>query len=481
MGWQEPIGMLAMESVAAGELESAMEMPRLRGYQKRVARTVLDALHEARGGTITVEIARQGGKNEAAARIEAILLATHAYDGGEIVKCAPTRDPQLNISRRRLWARLQQAGLLGVSRFRDAGIEVWKARIHFLSAEPHANVAGHTASVLLVGDEAQDIDADKFDRDFRPMAAAYNAPTVLFGTAWDGRSLLERHKQENLEAERRDGLRRHFAYPWTAVAKHVPAYAAYVESERLRLGETHPLFLTQYCLQPIEGGGRLFSREDLQRLRGSHERLFCPRVGERYVAGLDIAGGDDPDGTRARGRDSTVLTFGRLVDAREGAPFDEPNIEVVDHMTWTGTPHEELLPALIDALRLGWNVERVAVDATGIGETLTRLITQKVGKGRVTPVKFTRQSKSRIGYELLAAAQCGRLSLYRDDGSPEFRECRDQLERARVSYGGDRSMGFAVDPNEGHDDYLVSLALLVHAGRDRVRRRASGRVREAVL
>jgi hypothetical protein len=50
-----------------------------------------------------------------------------------------------------------------------------------------------------------------------------------------------------------------------------------------------------------------------------------------------------------------------------------------------------------------------------------------------------------------------------------------QLERARVEYRANRSMNFFVDPAEGHDDYLVSLSLAVHAARGAVRRAAIGR------
>jgi len=42
------------------------------------------------------------------------------------------------------------------------------------------------------------------------------------------------------------------------VAKYNPDYLAYVEGEKQRLGENHPLFLTQYCLLPLRGGGGFF-------------------------------------------------------------------------------------------------------------------------------------------------------------------------------------------------------------------------------
>jgi hypothetical protein len=209
-------------------------------------------------------------------------------------------------------------------------------------------------------------------------------------------------------------------------------------------------------------------------MRGEHDRLSCAVAGERYVAGLDIAGGDDPDAATSRGRDSTVLTIARVVEAASDVLIDEPRVELVDHAAWTGVPHERLLGELIGALR-GRGIERIAVDATGIGETIARLLGAKVGHSKVFALKFTQEQKSKLGFELLAAVQTARLRLYRGDGSPEYVACMTQLERARIEYRANRSMNFFVDPREGHDDYLVSLALAAHAARGAVRRAAIGR------
>jgi hypothetical protein len=78
---------------------------------------------------------------------------------------------------------------------------------------------------------------------------------------------------------------------------------------------------------------------------------------------------------------------------------------------------------------------------------------------------------------LLAAVHSARLRLYRMDGSAEWAECRRQLELARAVYRESRSMQFHVDPSEGHDDYLMSLALAVWAARfEGGERTARGRV-----
>jgi hypothetical protein len=154
----------------------------------------------------------------------------------------------------------------------------------------------------------------------------------------------------------------------------------------------------------------------------------------------------------------------------------EPRVEIVEHYCWTGDAHEALIPQIIDVLRR-WKCGRVAVDATGLGETASRLIAQTLGEHKVAAVKFTAYSKSQLGFDLLAAANGSRLKMYRGDGSAESGEFWRQCELARAVYRANQTLNFHVDPADGHDDYLISASLVVHASRDRVRRAASGWVR----
>ncbi len=463
--------------------QARSRVPTLYPYQREAGYAVLDSAYHKRGRTITIEMARQGGKNELSAQIELLLLGLNAESGGDIIKCAPTFAPQLLLSSRRLWQRIRQGALLHAAQRELTSITFGQARVLFLSAAPGASVVGHTASLLLEVDEAQDVEPDKFDRDFRPMAATTNATTVLYGTAWDDTTLLERAKQANLEAERRDGVRRHFEADWQMVARYNPSYAAYVESERVRLGETHPMFLTQYCLKPIAGGGRFLSPSQRAQLAGTHERIAAPVAGESYVAGLDLAGGDPSDASDEQAhqasphRDATVLTIGRVVYAESAALISEPRVEIVEHLAWTGERHDVLLARLVDLLKNVWRVQRVAVDATGLGETIARLLTTALAHASVIALKFTSASKSELGFDLLAAINGGRLKTYRGDGSAEHRQFWREAEAARVAYRANRTMNFYVDPAEGHDDYITSAALLIHASRGSQRRVASGRVR----
>jgi len=466
---------------AAARRAAATAIPRLRAYQREAARAIVRSVSERAGRTITVVIARQGGKNELSAQLELFLLAASASSGREAVKCAPTRNPQLLVSMRRLHNRLTQAGLARITRAEASAVRVGGARLHFLSAERHANVVGHTADLLLEVDEAQDVDPDKFEREFAPMGATANVTTVMYGTPWDGASLLERARQANIDAERRDGVRRHFEYDWRHVAACNAAYAAHVEQRRSELGASHPVFLTQYCLQTVASAGRLFTNAQRALIEGEHARLSSPVAGETYVAGLDLGGGapgEPRDGEDARPHDATVLTVGRVIFPDAAAIVQAPRVEIVEHYAWHGAPHADLLRQLVDLARR-WRVARLAVDATGLGESAASILARALGEATVDAVKFTAAAKSELGFDLIAAVNGARLKMYTADGSAECAAFWREAALARVAWRANRAMNFYCDAAESHDDYLVSAALLLRAAKARQRRAAVGRVRDA--
>jgi hypothetical protein len=450
-----------------------LKWPPLRPYQAEVSAAIMDSVRNNRGLSFTVEIARQGGKNEISSRIEVALLGLNMHRSRMGVKCAPTFVPQVTISLRRLLARLMEAGLGGVSGLEDGyKVRVGLARMAFLSAEPGANVVGHTADLILEVDEAQDVPIDKFDKDFRPMAASTGATVVYYGTAWDEASLLETMKQRHLELERKDGIRRHFEYDWTVVGASNAAYQRYVEGERERLGADHPLFLSQYCLRPLAGQGRLFGPTELALLQGSHPRADGPLAGETYVAGLDVGGSGEI--SVSGGHDSTVLTVARVVEGLSGGA----GCEVVRHYAWTGEAHATQQAAVLALLDGTWRVGRVLVDASGLGEATAEHLRRKMGGPRVEAVKMSAPRKSELGYNLVAMVKTGRCRSYAADGSAAAAEYWRQLTRARAEYRPSKEMRFYVPESEGHDDYVVSLALCAAAADGSAPRRARGRTVE---
>jgi hypothetical protein len=448
-------------------------MIRLRPYQEEIARAVLESVEERRGLVFSVEMARQGGKNELSAILEAVLLTLHLESGGSMVKASPTFRPQAIISMERLKQRLDGLGYGGIWHSElPYTISLGAARCVFLSAEGRASVMGHTADILLEMDEAQDISRQKYTREFRPMGSASNCTTVLYGTAWDDASLLEEVKQANLELQRKDGVRRHFGFDWQEVARYNEDYRRYVEAEMERLGKDHPLFLTQYALVPIHGGGRLLDLRQLALLQGGHPRRQRREEGKFYVAGIDLAGEEPPaeeyESVRLplRARDATAIVIAEVSDPpRETALPAGPQIKVVELCCWTGVEHHRLYPQMVSILKDLWACRRVVVDTTGLGEPVASFLRKALGS-RVRGVKFNPQSKSALGFNLLAAVNSGRLKVFAGDGSAEYGELMAELEKARAQYRANQTMDFYVDRAEGHDDLLMALALAVEAAGD---------------
>ena len=462
-----------------GGVINPISINRMRPYQREAAMAILDSIFGRKGLTFSVEIARQGGKNELSAQLELLLLTLNMTLPKNLIKCSPTFKPQAAISMTRLKDRLNDAGFDGIWTS-ELGyiIRLGDARAIFLSADESANVVGNTAHILLEVDESQDVSKEKYSKEFKPMGATTNVTTVHYGTTWDDSTLLEEVKQTNLELEKRDGIKRHFRYDWEEVARYNPEYLAYVEAERDRLGENHPLFLTQYRLLPIHGGGGFFSPQQRAQLQGEQARKHQPRQGRVYVAGIDLAGeAEEAEDAALRAlkprRDSTVVTIGELDFSSCDKSAGEPIVRIVEHYRWTGRKHTELYAQLVDILKNVWKCRRVVVDATGVGEPVSSFLKKALGT-RVVPFKFTQGSKSELGYNLLAAVNAGRLKMYRGDGSGEYREFWAEMEKAKSQYRPNQTINFYVDPSQGHDDFLMSLALTVEAAKHYEPRGARG-------
>jgi len=458
---------------------SNLSISRLRPYQREIAQAILNSVFSRKGLTFSLEIARQGGKNELSAQLELLLLTIFIAKSQNLVKCSPTFKPQTVISMMRLKDRLNDAGFNG-NWIAELGyiIRLGNARAIFLSADESANVVGNTAHILLEIDESQDVSKEKYTKEFKPMGATTNVTIVHYGTTWDDSTLLEEVKQTNLELERRDGIKRHFSYGWQEIARYNPDYLAYVEAERERLGENHPLFLTQYRLLPIHGGGGYLSPQQRAQLNGEHDRKHQPDCGKVYVAGIDLAGeAEEEEGATLRTlkprQDSTVITVGELDFSAGDDVQKQSRIYVVEHYWWTGRKHAELYPQLVDILKNVWHCRKVVVDATGVGQPVSSFLRRSLGS-RVSPFTFTARSKSELGFNLLAAVNSGRLKMYAGDGSPEYQEFWLEMERARSQYRPSQTMNFYVDPSQGHDDFLMSLALLVEVANQYSPRGARG-------
>jgi hypothetical protein len=460
----------------------------LRWYQIQPMHAILRSIQQHAGLVFTVMFARQMGKNETSAHLETYLLNRFTLRGGTLIKTAPTYQPQVINSKIRLLQMLNNP----LNRFDWRAVDAHRIRLGaaeaiFISGNPEAQVVGLTASLLLEVDEAQDFDETKYTKDFRPMASSTNATTVMYGTAWTGDTTLEHQIAVNRDLEKKDGIQRHFQYDWQTLAAISADYAHFVEQERQRLGEDHPLFRTQYKLQPLTGQNRFLSPAQKAQLQGTHPAQHQPSAGKVYVAGVDLAGEDEESADAALRsaqpkKDSVVVTIAEIDYNQVTEGIDEPQIKVVQHYWWTGHKHRELYATLVDILRHVWHCTRVAVDASGVGAGVASFLQQALGEAVVEQVIFSSTVKSALGFGLLSAVNSGRCKIYHDTDQPEsLREFWHEIDATRYDMRGNQQIAWYVPEEEGHDDFSISLALTVHAAAGCLIAPAAGQIKPTPL
>jgi hypothetical protein len=457
----------------------------LRRYQQEAGEAIVQSVRQGRGDSLVVMLPRQSGKNELQAQVEAFLLYLYHRIGGDIVKVSPTFKPQTQNAMRRLEGVLENHAVLKHMWRKESGYvyRVGRARVIFLSGDPNARVVGATASLLLECDEAQDVGAAKWDKDFAPMAASTRATRVFWGTSWTSQTLLARELRAARQAERQDGRRRTFVCSAEQVGAEVPAYAAFVQEQVARFGRSHPLVRTQYFSEEIDEQAGMFPAERLALMQGSHAREARPQsAGAVYALLVDVAGGDEAAAAGALAsalsqpesrRDLTACTVVRLdLSTLADELLRLPTYRVVQRYAWVDVRHTELY-AVLKALAEHWQARRVVIDATGVGAGLASFL-EKALPGVALPFTFTSRSKSDLGWGFLAAIESGRYKEYTPADELQRRfwdECR--YAEMSVQEGPGKLMRWGASPGARHpasgaalhDDLLISAALCAELDR----------------
>ncbi|RIK45223.1 MAG: hypothetical protein DCC58_07095 [Chloroflexi bacterium] len=476
-------GLLAAYSDVVTFSRAVLPERALRGYQLPAARALAGAVRAGGGKEYVVVFSRQAGKDEVLAQLCAWLLHRYQRRGGTVVVATPALRPQGMLARDRLLDCLRHSPAARRVRVRHGvSVELGRARVRYLSAAPGANSRGNTADLLLVANEAQDIEPDVWDAVFAPMAASSNAATLYMGTVWSSVTLLARQMRLLADLQRQDGERRMFRVAWQEVAQELPAYGAYVRRQMALLGEQHPFIRTEYALEELDGGGRLFPIERRELLRGSFPG--CPRPaaddppGVAYAFTIDVAGEEEDglEGAAARAanprRDATALNVVRVLPPRVTAVDRRPHYQVVARAQWVGTRHTLLLERIVALARI-WQPRHVIIDATGVGAGLAGFLRAALGERVVTPFIFSSASKSRLAWELLALIDAGRLQVFQPSAGSDPEQVQldllfqRQLAACRYTTlpGPGRLVRWGVDDPHLHDDLLLATALIAELDR----------------
>jgi hypothetical protein len=448
----------------------------LRGYQLPVARAVAGSVERRAGLELAAVFSRQSGKDEMLAQLCAYLLWRHHRIGGNIVVALPALRPQGLISRDRLIERLDTPLTRDLIRVCEGTIvELGRASVRYLSASPSANSRGNTADLLLVANEAQDIDTDTWDAVFAPMAASSNATTLYMGTVWSSQTLLARQLRLLTETERTSGARRVFRVPWREVERELPVYGDYVRRQIALLGEAHPFIRTEYELEELDGGGSLFPPERREPLRGAFPAqprpLAADQSGAIYAFTIDVAG-EEEDGVEGKvvrranpRRDSTALSVFRVSPSASRTGL--PAYELVARYLWTGTSQTALHDRIANLARV-WDARHLVIDATGVGAGLTSFLRATLGERVVTPFVFSSVSKSQLAWDLLGLIDAGRVRVCTPRPGDDPDQTRldalfwRQLAACRYTVlpGPGKLLRWGVEDATLHDDLLISFALV---------------------
>lgn len=429
-------------------------------YQIEVVDAILYSCMNNLGWYYVIMQTRQSGKNEESAFIEQYLLLYGWYYGTPIsgVKFAPVYKPQVQASMDRLEGAdaPDSGGLAGSAATKNIYRKSDGYKYHigpprdsnkwaFLSINPTANVASQTAFTLLEGDEGQDIDRNKWERDAQPMGSFNNATTVLWGVNWTSGCFINQAKHEVLDMERR--LEKELGYrpklyfkidAYRVIQSGNVNYKKAFENQVHRLGIDHIAIQTQYLLNAIDAVNAFFTHEQLFRIfnttgaRGRNLRMRVgPDKGTAYVFGLDVAGQEeDPteidetlmsSGTHKR--DALSLVISEL--QRDGTVIP------VCLYQWVGKRHSTQRRNILAILK-HWGTIGGCIDATGIGEALAYWIKEQLPRQDVEAYKFKYagdESKSKLGYMVYNYVSADTFKVPpKPDNDPEQAELWDELK-----------------------------------------------------
>lgn len=473
-------------------------------YQIQVADAVIYSCLNGLGWYFVVQITRQAGKNEISAFIQQYLLLYGWYYGVPVsgVKFAPVYKPQIQASMDRLEGAptADSGGLAGSVLTRNKYRKSDGYKYHmgpprdsnkwaFLSINPSASVASQTAYTLLEGDEAQDIDTDKWERDAQPMGSFNNATTVLWGVAWTKDSFI--YKGELQARDMEDRLEKELGYRPKLVFK-IDAYAVIksgndnyrkaFENQVARLGMDHIAIQTQYLLNAVDAIGRFFNSEQIARIyHNDYSMKVEPEKGKTYVWSVDVAGEaeESTDVDAAVGmhkRDALTLTIGEL--------YKDGTVVPVCFYQWVGKQHTKVRDMLPKIIKGHWNCLGGVCDATGVGEPLAYYLKEQLDRnnaGLVEAYKFKAsgdESKSKLGYLAYDFVTNDLLKIPASPTDPDQRELwqevRWQLEHLTREAKRQQYINFYVPANAEprkpghvpHDDFAMGIFLLMRAARN---------------
>lgn len=486
------------------KVAEAMAGSRLYPYQRRFAYRVLTCILERESEELSALFSRQSGKSQvlsalcASCMIILPLLArqfpeddrfryidpksetVRSYENGFWIGIFAPKKEQAGIifNRVRGFFRSETAqailGELGLSFESNNGDTIRLNNGSFIkcsTASDQANIEGYTLHLGIL-EESQDIGDEKVNKSIRPMMASTGGTIVKIGTANARKSHFYNTIRRNERRHLQGGPQNHFFADWEEAAKYNTAYEQFVRKEMLRLGERSDEFLMAYCCRFMLQRGLAVTEKRFKSrtvVSGTFSDILPgPRKGMHYCAGIDFG----------KMHDSTIVTVGEVnwdnprqvlegYDSDEGAFTVELfGKHVCDWLELQGDDYEAQFVEIRKFLAK-WNVERIALDYTGVGVALGDRVRAQFEGADVEFVAFSSQSKDQLARQFLADLETGMITWPGGEVCQERTEWKDfrlQLLDLEKEYrqGGLLTLHHP-DVRGAKDDYPDSLMLFIHA------------------
>ena len=355
-----------------------------------------------------------------------------------------------------------------------------------MSASDKSNIEGKTFMLTIV-DESQDVSDFKYSKSIFPMSAFFNGTRMLIGTATIKRGFfydsIEQNKKDYVAGDRK---KCHFENDWRVVVKYNPNYEKHVKEAMRKMGPDSDEFNMSYNLRWIFERGMFIEIKAFEALGDTNLILSEGDKSKKHVAGIDLG----------KAQDSTVVTIlepdwdNPVIIEESKSPDQEDyvvyNTKLKAWMEIEGDNWDKQYYAILEFLDK-WELERVAIDSTGVGspmyDRLAPVLTQR-GVGEVIPYTFSQQAKSALMKHFDSEMKSGRFQY---PASTEVRETREyqrfmeQFINAEKSYSGSYMIVSHPNKRGAHDDYVFSAALATWAAKGAAAMRVVSEGREVLM
>lgn len=476
-------------------------------YQAQFGKRIIRSLLENDGEEISALFSRQSGKSETVSIVSggcAVLLPVLAnmamfvtdkrlmsYKGGMLIGIFAPAMNQAQVCFNRV--KQYMATDSAVEVFNDPDINAVfdtnngvnvsirlanlnvSSIITCMTASENSNIEGRSYHLIIV-DEAQDVSNYKYSKSISPMGAFYNATKIIIGTPTIQKGFFYAAIQRNIaDYESGERKRNHFQYNYETVCKYNPNYLKYITGEKRRLGEDSDEFQMSYNLKWLLERGMFIDDKRLEALGETSMGRSIFDTQKVHVVGIDCG----------KQHDSTVVTVGEvdwdnpvIVQKSEDANVPDYviySVYIKDWLELGGDNWEEQYHQIISYLA-SFNIQRIVIDATGVGSPIADRLAASVSC-EVIPYVFSTTSKSEL-YKNFDSLIKQKMFHYPANAeaqeSREYQRFQKQMLDLIKEFKGQHMVCYHSDERDAHDDYPDSSALMCWAARGEVVRPECG-------